>query len=131
MTAALGHGHTLRFMQRNIKLVHSPFTPNLETFDELVLMLFAPCSERMVTLRLQPDIQHYQAADDRPGLQIRNITAVSGRAHTMTLDLERKNVEVFEAGGKRYEIRLMRIEKQKIEGQEFLAFEFFASSEGE
>jgi hypothetical protein len=115
-------------MEKLMKLTHSPFTSNIEVFDDLVMMLFEPSSDKVVTLQLNPNIHDYQAQADKPGIQMSNVTLAVGKPQIHTFDFGDQNTLAVKFNKKHYEIKLQRIEPVEIQGQKFHSYEFFVSS---
>ncbi len=114
-------------MSKNIKIVASPFSPNLEVAFDMVIKLHVPYSEDEVTVQVSPNIQDYQENQDQPGVKVRQVTVTTNTDETQTLkfDFKDSNVKTVHFGDKSFEIKLMQIGKVNLEGQDFLYFEFF------
>ncbi len=113
-------------MEKQIKIVSSPFNPSIETVGDLVISLHVPCSERDVTIQINPTITEYKENDDKEGVQIRQIMMSESTEKTKTLNFSfDNNIQNLESNGKNYEIKLLSIGKEKINGQDFPSFEFY------
>ena len=116
-------------MEKVIKLVNSPFTANIEVFDDLVLQIFAPCNETALTLTLNPNIHDFKAKDVNPGSQVRNFTFAVGPQQSYTFDFNTHKTLIVKFNGKRYELTLQRIDQVEIDGSKFYSYELFATSQ--
>ncbi len=116
-------------MNKKIKVVASPFNPSLEITDKIVVKLHVPYSERNVTIQICPNVQEYVESADTPTAQIRQISVTTPTDQTATLafDLEGNKRKSVTAEGTDYEIELLGIGKEEIQGQQFLFFEFNVS----
>ena len=117
-------------MEKLINLVMSPFSPNLEVVGDIVLMIHVPYSDKEVTLRVAPNVQDYQERADQPGIQVRQVMVTNATPDTCTLkfDLRDNSTQRFELDGKTYEIKLLRIGQQNLQGQDFRCYEFHVRS---
>ena len=114
-------------MQKNVKLVNSPFNPPLEVVDKMVMQIHVPYSEDEVTIQFNPNIQEYKEKQDQPNVKVRQVTVSTTTEQTKTLkfDFKDSNVQEVEIEGTTYNVKLMQIGKENLQGQDFLAFEFF------
>jgi hypothetical protein len=116
-------------MTKSIKIVQSPFSPSLEVVDDIVISLHAPYSDKNITIQVNPNIQHYQEKADTKNVQVRQVMVSTPTDQTQTLEFDLKNnkkkqVHIEEST---YEIELMNIGKENIQGQDFLFYEFNVS----
>lgn len=118
-------------IQETVKFVLSPFNPNIETVGNLVLDVHTPYNEKMVTLKINPNIGDYQDKVDTgtSDFQVRQVMVSQDTENTQTLtfDFDKQNTQEVKVDDKSYEIKLLNISKEKIEGQDFPVFEFFVS----
>ena len=113
-------------MKKLVRIVQSPFAPNLEVVDNLVIKLHVPYSEKEVTVQVNPNIQEYQEKADRPGVEVRQLMVTTSTDETQVIrfDLADNKKRVVTLGKETYEIELIEIGRQNMEGQDFLYFEF-------
>ena len=113
-------------MEKLIKLVNSPFNSNIEIAGNIVLSIHVPYSDRDVTIQVNPNVQDYAENNDQPGVQVRQIMVTTPTDQTKTLhfDFENDNIQKTTIDGREYEIKLMQIGKQNLQGQDFPYFEF-------
>ena len=113
-------------MEKLIKLVNSPFNPNMEVAGDIVINMHVPYSEQDVTVQINPNIQEYQENNDQPDIQIRQVMVSVPTDETKELhfNLKENNVQKFKINDKEYEIKLLNIGKESLQGQDFPSFEF-------
>lgn len=116
-------------MQRLVKLVSSPFSPNLEVIDKMVMKIHAPYSEESVTIQFNPNIQDYKEQADKPGMQVRQFmfSTPTNQTRTLRFDFKNNNVHDVTVENTKYKVKLMSIGKESIQGQNFPYFEFFVT----
>jgi ribosomal protein S10 len=116
-------------MQKNVKLIVSPFNPNMEVVDKMVMTIHVPYSNEEVTIRFNPNIQDYKENQYQPGVKVRQFTVSSTTDQTKTakFDFKQNNVHKIKIEGTLYNIKLMTIGKENIQGQDFPFFEFFVT----
>lgn len=114
-------------MEKLIKIVSSPFNPAIEVVDKLVINLHVPYSEKEVTVQINPFVQNYDENQDQPGVQVRQVTLTTQTDETKTLkfDFAANNKQTIDMNEVKYEIKLMNIGKENLQGQDFPYFEFF------
>lgn len=115
--------------EKTIKIINSPFQPNLEVVDNFVVQLFVPYSEKLVTVQISPNITHYEekGVNSTPDIQIAQVIETQSipETQTITLDFDKNNICEFKALNKKYTIKLLAIGKKNIENQDFPTFEFY------
>jgi len=113
-------------MEKLIKLVNSPFNSNIEIVGDIVLSTHVPYSERDVTIQVNPNVQDYAENNDQHGIQVRQVMVTTSTDQTKTLhfDFGSDNIQKTVVDGKEYEIKLMQIGKENLQGQDFPYFEF-------
>jgi len=113
-------------MEKLVRIVASPFRPEMEIVGNIVISLFAIHSDDSVSVKINPSVQEFKENLDQPGMQIRNsmVTADTDQTRTLEFDFESRNVHGLDVEGESYELRLMAIGKENIPGQEFPFFEF-------
>jgi len=116
-------------MAKVVRIVNSPFNPNLEVIDNLVIKLHVPCSEKEVTVMLNPNIQDYQEKSDKSGVEIRQsmFTTSTDQTKEIKFDFESNKIKVVQVENEKYQIELMEIGKEELQGQDFPFFEFSIS----
>ena len=114
-------------MEKLVKLTLSPFNPSLEVIDKMTMKVHAPYSEQSVTIQFNPNIQDSKEQADQPGIQVRQVMFSTSTDQTQTLpfDYKTNNVHNITVEGTKYNVKLMNIGKEPIQGQNFLYFEFF------
>lgn len=121
---------------QNVKFVFSPLLPNVEVVDSFTAKVSIPYTDKMVTLQIDPNVMHYEDKPEQqsPDIQVRQTMVSQGTKDTQTLtfDFQENNIKKIHIDNKNYSIKLMSIDKQKVEGmdgQEFPVFEFFVEQE--
>lgn len=116
-------------MNKKIKVIASPFNPSMEIADKIVVKLHVPYSERNVTVQICPNVQEYVENADTPTAKIRqvSVTTPTDQTTTLTFDLESNKKKSVTAEGTDYEIELLGIGKEEIQGHQFPFFEFNVS----
>jgi hypothetical protein len=116
-------------MQKLMRLSNSPFKPNLETFDDIVIKLHVPYSASEVTIQINPNIVEYQDKQKKEGIEIRqlSVSVPTNETKVVRLDFKSNNVQRIQIGNKTFEIKLMEIGKENIQGQDFPYFDFFVT----
>lgn len=116
-------------MNKKIKIAASPFIPSMEVADKIVVKLHVPYSDQSVTIQVCPNIQEYIENADTEGAAIRQLTITTPTDQTTTLgfDLEMNRKKSVAAEGTDYEIELLNIGKEEVQGQQFKYFEFNVS----
>jgi hypothetical protein len=114
-------------MEKQIKLIESPFNSSIEVVNDLVIALHFPCSENDVTIQINPAITEYKENGDTQNAQIRQIMVSESTDDTKTLhfDLAGDNIKTVISNGREYKIKLLSIGKENIEGKDFPSFEFY------
>jgi hypothetical protein len=116
-------------MNKKIKIVSSPFNPPLEVIDKIVVKLHVPYSDQSVTIQVCPNVQEYIENADTKAAAIRQVTITTPTDQTTTLsfDIEKNRTKSVAAEGTEYEIELLNIGKEEVQGQQFRSFEFNVS----
>lgn len=111
---------------KEVKIIKSPFSPGIEVVDPFTMMVIAPFSETLVTVKIDTNIQDYKEKDDQPGMQVRQSMVTSNTAHTKTLNFNLTNNKVhkIEVDGRKFAITLLEIGRE-----EFLYFKFRVEEE--
>ena len=117
-------------MGTQVKIVNSPFNPNLEIAEGLVIKLHAPYSEDSVTVQVNPNIVDYKEEADQPNIKVRQAIASSPTDQTRTLffDFGDNRHQKVTIEGQDYEIELLDIGKENLQGQDFQFFKFSVST---
>lgn len=102
----------------------------MEVVGGVLLAVHVPFSEKHVTIQVSPNVGHFQENQDRPSIRIRQVTVTTHNedTRTLTFDFGSNNVQSVEVDGQSYEIKLLHIGKEKMEGQEFPFFEFLVTA---
>lgn len=116
---------------KTIKIVNSPFTSNLEVVDVFIMKMHVPYSESMVTIKIDPNITHYEDQPKilDPRINVRQVEVYQDTEDTQTLvfDFNQNNTQKIAVGNKIFEIKLLNIGKTKMQGQDFPEFEFLVA----
>ena len=117
-------------MEKLMKLIVSPFEPNVKTVEDLAICIFVPCSDDFVTIKINPNIEHYAEKADTPQMKVRQVVLANDTEDTKTLrfDFADNNIHKISVDDKNYEIRLMSIGKEHQQGYAFPCFEFLISA---
>jgi len=116
-------------MEKLIKIISSPVNPSMEIVNNIVINLHVPYSKDNVTVKIDPNIQEYKENDDKPDIQVSQIMISVDTAETKNLkfDFNENKTQKIKQGDEEYEITLMHIGEENvegIEGQKFPYFEF-------
>jgi hypothetical protein len=116
-------------MSNLVKILQSPFNPALEVVEDIIIQLHVPYSDTNVTIQVNPNVQDYQENSDNENIQVRQVmlTTSTDQTKTLSLDFNNNKKQSFDIEGSNYEIELMNIGKENIEGQDFPYFEFNVS----
>jgi hypothetical protein len=109
-----------------VKICMSPYSPNLQVYEDIVIKVHVPYSSDSVTIKVNPNVQHYQSDQDTADTQIRHVLATSDTGETVTVkfDLVANPVQTVAVAEKKYEMKLTAIEKESLHGQNFPCFKF-------
>ena len=113
-----------------IKILLSPFEPDMEEAYNLIFQIFPPYGETFLNLIINPNITNYaENADINPDIKIRQVVVSENTSETIELymDFGDNNEKTFEMNGKSYTLKLLNIDKENIKGQDFPFFEFSIS----
>lgn len=107
----------------DIKIINSPFQPNLEISGDLVLKLHAPYSDKHVTIQINPNIVNYE---ESPVKNVKHVSMSTSTFETKTLqfDFLKNKIQKLRLNDKNYEIELIDIGKINQSGQDFPTFHF-------
>ncbi|MFH1023776.1 MAG: hypothetical protein V1809_10370 [Planctomycetota bacterium] len=87
----------------------------LDVFEGIVIQLHVPCSHKMATVLVSPDVMLEMT---RPG----------GRTRKMRFNLGKLKKQRIRMAGSEYEIELMGVEKEVLEGGEWNpVYEFYVA----
>jgi hypothetical protein len=116
-------------MQKLVKITLSPFSPNIEVVDKMVMKVQAPYSDESITMQFNPNIQDYKEQQDQKDIKVRQlvVTTSTGQTKTIPFDFKTNNVHDVTVENTKYNVKLMNIGKELIQGQNFLYFEFFVA----
>lgn len=114
-------------MQKLVKIVESPFNPNIEIVDKMVMKVHAPYSENEVTIQFNPNIQEYREQDQKGQVRQFMFTTPTDQTKTLSFNFKARNVHAVKIENTIYNVKLMNIGKEAIQGQSFLYFEFFVT----
>ncbi len=116
---------------KTVKIISSPFTPNLEVVDHFVMKIHVPYSDSMVTIKINPNITHYedQPKITNPRIDVKQVAAYQNTEETQTLlfDFKNNNIQKIVIGDKSFEIKLLNIGRINMQGQDFPEFEFLVT----
>ena len=113
-------------MGKQFKIIASPFKPNMEVAEGLVINLHVPYSDTSVTVQVNPSIDDYKESADQPGVKVRQVTVSSPTDQTRTLsfDLQSNRKQTITIESQDYQIELLEIGKENIQEQDFRFFAF-------
>ncbi len=116
-------------MSKLIKIVQSPFNPALEVVEDIVIQLHVPYSDKSVTVQVNPNIQDYQENADTENVQVRQVmtTIPTDQTKVLSFDFDNNKKHSINIEGCDYEIELMNIGKENIQGKDFPFYEFNVS----
>ena len=115
-------------MEKQIKMVLSPFNPNIEVVGDLVISLHVPYSDRDVTIQINPAITEYKENDDKKDIRVRQVMISESTEETKTLNFcldNNTNTQKIMVNEREYEINPLSIGKETLDGQDFPSFEFY------
>ena len=103
----------------------------MKTVENLTINLFVPYSDSFVTIQVNPNIQDYVENADSGHMKVRQVmvTVESEDTQTLRFDFADNNVHQICVENKNYEIKLMQIGGENLQGQNFPFFEFLISDE--
>lgn len=116
-------------MSKLIRLVQSPFHPPIDEACGLTFQVHVPYSKDAVTLLVNPSIADYKEKDGNESIEIRQFTFSQHTTDTkqISLDFKSNNTMTIKNNDKEIEVKLMKIDTQNIQGQDFLSFEIYVS----
>jgi len=116
---------------KTIKITNSPFSPSLEVVGNFVVKLHVPYSDSMVTIKINPNITHYEEKTEMadPAIDVKQVAVSEDTKDTQTLlfDFKGNNIKKIDIGNKSFEVKLLNIGKKNIQGQDFPEFEFLVT----
>lgn len=110
-----------------VKISINPFSPNLEVVENFVIMSHVPYSDKGIVIKIDSNIQDYIGNDDKPGLQVRQVTVTTDTSHTKTLEFNftDKNIHSIEIDGRTFQIKLLEIGDENVPGIDGQLFKYF------
>ena len=113
-------------MTKLIKIYQSPFHSPLEIVNEIVIQLHVPYSKSSITVIINTNIQDYKERDDNGGVLVRQVMVSSHTNDTsiLSFDFDRNRSKNYSYNGIIYNIELLNIGEENIQGQKFMFFEF-------
>lgn len=121
----------MRKIIKTVKIVSSPFAPDVETIEVFMMKLHFPYSESMVTIKIDPNIVEYeeQQKNSDPNVSVRQFFVSQDTDQTQILDFDfgDKNSREVVIGNRSFEIKLLNVGKVKTGGQDFPEFEFLVT----
>jgi hypothetical protein len=116
-------------MIKNVKIICSPFSPDIEVIGDMVMKLHVSYSMDEVTIQFNPNFQDYKENDDKPEIKVRqlSVTIPTDETKFVTFDFKKNNTNDIKFDGKSYTVKLMSIHKENLQGQDFFAFEFLVT----
>ena len=116
---------------KTVKIVCSPFTSDLEVVGDFVMKMHVPYSDSMVTIKIDPNITHYedQPKETDTRISVRQVAIYQDTEDTQNLifDFQEDNIQKIKMLDKTFEIKLLNIGKKRLEGQDFPEFEFLVT----
>jgi hypothetical protein len=113
-------------MSKLIKLVNSPFNSPIEEACGLIFQIHVPYNKDSVTLLVNPNIVDYKESAGEENIKIQQLT-VSLHNKQILLDFKFNNIQTIQNEDKIIEVKLMKIDTENIQGQDFLLYEIFVS----
>ena len=116
-------------MEKLVKITLSPFSPNIEVVEKMVMKAHVPYSDESITMQFNPNIQHYKEQQDQKDIKVRQVIVTTSTSQTKTIpfDFKTNNVHDVTIENTKYNVKLMNIGRELIQGQKFLYFEFFVT----
>ena len=116
-------------MSKLIKLVNSPFQSPVDYACGLIFQIHVPYSKDGVSLLVNPSVADYIEKDGNESIDVRQLIVSEHTKDTkqIYLDFGKNNTKIIDNSGQQVEVKLMRIDTEKIEGQDFMFFELFVS----
>lgn len=115
-------------LAQTVKIILSPFNPNIEVVGPMVFDVRSPYSDKSVTLVVNPNIIQYEDKPLSPyGVKIRQSMASQNTDQTriIHLDIKSNTEEVIYFKENKYKVKLLNIGNENIQGQNFPFFEFY------
>ena len=118
-------------MQRTVRIVQAPNSPEMEVIGNMVMMIHVPYSEDDVTMLFNPYVREYEASADKPGVKVRQVMFVQHTKDTITakFDFANHNEHLIGVSGTEYKVKLLAIGTERFEEQDFPAYDFLVSWE--
>jgi hypothetical protein len=112
-----------------IKLTINPSSPNIEVVDNFTMQVHVPYSDSSVFIKFNPNTTEYIENNDQPGVKVRQVMVSEDTPETKNLEFNftDKNIHAIEIDGHKYEVKLLQIGNEDVEGivgQKFKFFEF-------
>lgn len=118
---------------KTVKIVSSPFTSNLEVIAGFVMKIHMPYSDSMVTVKINPNITHYEdkpkATDPRINIRQAAVYQDTEKTQTLIFDFKDNNIQKIVMENRSFEIKLLNIGRKNMQGQDFPEFEFLVTEE--
>lgn len=112
-------------MSNYVKIILSPFTDPYGVTDDLVVKAGYPYDDGKVTLYISPNTHDYKekVAVDAGEIRQLVISSFSSR-NVIEFNLQGNSKSTVEEDGNTFEIELLNISKEEMQGQMFPVFEF-------
>ncbi len=113
-------------MDKLVKIVNSRFEPPLKAVGDIVIQVSAPYSATSVTVHVNPFVTDYQKDADTAGAQVQQVMVTKRTDQTRVLffDLGGKKTHTFNIEGRDYDLELVSIGDENVQGQDFPCYEF-------
>jgi len=109
-------------MEQNIKIVHSPFTLNLECALNLAININVPYTNNDVNVMINPNRTEYKENAVQSGIQVRHHTEDTKIIH---FDFEEDNEHEITYSNRTVIMKLINIGTEKTSEGYFKSFEFY------
>lgn len=112
---------------KQVKLSMNPFSPNVEVIENFVMMSHVPYSDKSVVIKIDTNIQDYIENNDQQGAQVRQVTVTTDTSDTKTLEFNftDKNIHTIGIDGRTFQIKLLEIGDENVEGINGQMFKYF------
>lgn len=110
-----------------VKISVNPISSNIEVVENFMMMSHVPASDHGVTVKIDSNIQEYIENDDKPGVQVRQVTFMTDTKHTKTLEFNftDKQIQSIEIDNRNFEIKLIEIGNEEVAGINGQKFKFY------
>ncbi len=121
----------MKKLVQTFSLRFSPDTSGFEVGDgRFLLHATVPYDERGLTIQINPAVSEHIESLSAKGFSVKNLTVTEGTNESQKIYISLDDNDKFiKVDGKRYILKLQRIEKYMYEGQEFPEYYLFVEEQ--